>query len=199
MAFYFGFFELTLFLPGLNFAPAFHLSLSKKKNLQFAEAHNKVFMAVIDTMCDFIVIYKDDIPPNWLRDVLPSLLTKFGAALVPKTQEKILYALELVRSSFPVEVQLAHLFKMLLDPMQNLNFKVKLAVMEYLALILPAATLTDLEAVAAASVNDFRTVVGKIIDLANGTYTVSGGTQLQASMIMLPDLNAQHCLLPLRS
>lgn len=148
---------------------AFHLLASFLSSLQFNEAHNKVLMAVIDTMCDFIVIYKDDIPPNWLRDVIPSLLTKFGAALVPKTQEKILYALELVRNSFPVDTQLINLVKLVLDPLHNHNLKVKLAIMEFTALVLPLASANDLDTVVASSPSEFRGALTKMLDFANGT------------------------------
>ena len=147
---------------------------SARTHLQFNEAHNKVLMAVIDTMCDFIVIYKDEIPPNWLRDVIPGLLTKFGAGLVPKTQEKILYALELVRNSFPVETQLTNLIKLVLDPLHNHNTKVKLAVMEFTALVLPLATPNDFDATVAASPSEFRGALQKMLEFSNGGFCSTG-------------------------
>lgn len=155
-----------------------------------------MLMAVIDTMCDFIVIYKDDIPPNWLRDVIPGLLTKFGAGLVPKTQEKILYALELVRNNFPVETQLVNLIKLVLDPMHNHNIKVKLAVMEFIALVLPLASPNDFDALLAAGPSELRGAIQKMLDFINGAFKQSGNAILSCAHCprrrrpLLPDFSA---------
>jgi hypothetical protein len=77
---------------------------------QFNEPHKKVFSGVIDTMCDFVVIFKEEISDAWFRDCLVALLLKLGAELTAPTQTKVMHCLELLRSSFLGRLQLMAVF-----------------------------------------------------------------------------------------
>lgn len=60
-----------------------------------------------------------------MRDVLPAVLTRLGTGGTAAQQEDILATLELVRESFPTDIQLYHLFRMLLDTQAHHNLKVQ--------------------------------------------------------------------------
>ncbi|EGD72568.1 hypothetical protein PTSG_00593 [Salpingoeca rosetta] len=134
---------------------------------QLSETHNKVFIAVVDAIAELVVIYQRDLPPGWLRDVVPSLLLKFGGGVQQKIQEKVLHLLDLIRNTFPPQLQISHLFKFLIDQTQPQNSKAKLATVEYLGGVLTFAKPRDLEAVHEMSPSEYRSAMRTIIQMTN--------------------------------
>eukprot|EP00053_Salpingoeca_punica_P026132 m.19572 g.19572 ORF g.19572 m.19572 type:complete len:1435 (+) comp8482_c0_seq1:212-4516(+) len=141
---------------------------------QLSEPHNKVLAAVLDALCDFIVIFKSDCPAAWVAELLTELMNKMGADMVTTTHSKALYTLELIRDSFPVEQQLSLLFKLIveakqnaLDPRASFNNKSKVSMLEFIGLLLPRMAAENFENVYAAAATDTRTALQRVIDMAN--------------------------------
>lgn len=103
---------------------------------QFTETHHRVFAKAVDSMCDFIVIFKGELTPSWVHDCMAGLLVKQGSELGSGTFDKVSYALELIRGSFDVNHQIIGVFKMITDGKISQNVKVRLATMEYLSHLL---------------------------------------------------------------
>lgn len=133
----------------------------------FAEPHAKVIGSCIDCLCDYIVIYKADIPESWLFDLTCGLLLKLGGNLKPTINAKILYALELIRDSFEPLDQTSVVFRLILDKKQEQNIKVKTAVLEFLALLLPRMNASHLEGAFNASPSEARAAYRLMIHHSN--------------------------------
>ena len=95
-----------------------------------------------------------------------ALILKLGAELATPTQSKVLQCLELIRTSFSGRVQLLTVFRMMRD-YQGVaqNTKVKVAQMDYLALLLPKLDVSVLEGVGGTT--DTVAAVERIVAFCN--------------------------------
>jgi hypothetical protein len=136
------------------------------------EPHNKVFIGVIDSLKDFIVIFKSDCSPQWVADLLTELMRKMGADMLQPTEDRVLALLHYLRESFPTEQQLALMFKLIveakhntLDPRANFNVKAKRAILEFIGFLLEDLTTESFENVFATVLLDCRHAIQKVIDM----------------------------------
>jgi len=97
----------------------------------FADPHGKVFSMFLEMLPDFISIYKDQLD-DWLYIVMTQLLKKMGADLLGSVQTKVLKALQVVRESFPTQLQFTILSRYIVDQTQRPSLKVKIALLQYL-------------------------------------------------------------------
>lgn len=136
--------------------------LAEHFTAQLDESHKHVFSAVLDTMCDFIVIYKEDIPVIWVRSSISRMLLKLGSEMGSATQTKVMYALELFRTSYDQGMQLFAVFKMMVDKSTPQNTKVKIAQMEFVAHLLASLTTEVLKPLIVEQQHDYRNAMQRI-------------------------------------
>ncbi|OQV21602.1 CLIP-associating protein 2 [Hypsibius exemplaris] len=97
----------------------------------FNDPTTKVIGIFLDTLYDFVRVYKLDLG-TWLYTLLTKLLSKQGAELVPTVQTRIEKLFELIRASFPTDIQFQHLIRFITDQNQTPNVRVKAAVLTYM-------------------------------------------------------------------
>ncbi|XP_078377626.1 LOW QUALITY PROTEIN: CLIP-associating protein 1-like [Oculina patagonica] len=97
----------------------------------FFDPHNKVYSLFLDALCDFIVVNKVDLH-DWLFVLLSRLLTKLGTDLLSSLQSKVVRVLDVIRDSFPYDLQFSILTRFITDQTQTPNLKVKIAILQYL-------------------------------------------------------------------
>ncbi|KAK3736138.1 hypothetical protein QZH41_015538 [Actinostola sp. cb2023] len=110
------------------------LELSKVKDCLtrlFFDPHNKVYSSFLDALAEFIVVHKIDIH-DWLFVLLSRLLSKLGTDMLNSLQSKVVRVLDVVRDSFPYDLQFSILTRFITDQTQTPNLKVKIAVLQYL-------------------------------------------------------------------
>ncbi|CAB4013973.1 CLIP-associating 1-like isoform X2 [Paramuricea clavata] len=100
-------------------------------NRFFYDPHNKVYSAFLDTLTDFMVIHKADLN-EWLFILLTRLLCKLGADLLASVHSKVVRVLDVVRDSFPYDIQFSVMTRFISDNKQIANCKIKVAVLQYL-------------------------------------------------------------------
>ncbi|XP_039287567.1 CLIP-associating protein 2 isoform X3 [Nilaparvata lugens] len=105
----------------------------------FMDSHTKVFSLFLDTLNDVILSHRSDLN-SWLYVLLTRLLNKLGGDLLGSIQTKIHKSLDVVRSSFPSEVQMSTVLRFLCDATQTPNAKVKIATCDYITKL---AVMTD--------------------------------------------------------
>lgn len=105
----------------------------------FMDSHTKVFSLFLDTLNDVILSHRSDLN-SWLYVLLTRLLNKLGGDLLGSIQTKIHKSLDVVRSSFPSEIQMSTVLRFLCDATQTPNAKVKIATCDYITKL---AAMTD--------------------------------------------------------
>ncbi|XP_028390905.1 CLIP-associating protein 2-like isoform X3 [Dendronephthya gigantea] len=100
-------------------------------NRFFYDPHNKVYSAFLDTLTDFMVIHKADLN-EWLFILLTRLLCKLGGDLLASVHSKVVRVLDVVRDSFPYDIQFSVMTRFISDNKQIPNAKVKVAILQYL-------------------------------------------------------------------
>ncbi|PFX27552.1 CLIP-associating protein 1-A [Stylophora pistillata] len=93
----------------------------------FFDPHNKVYSLFLDALCDFIVVNKVDLH-DWLFVLLSRLLTKLGTDLLSSLQSKVVRVLDVIRDSFPYDLQFSILTRFITDQTQTPNLKESAAV-----------------------------------------------------------------------
>lgn len=97
----------------------------------------KVIAAVADGLSDFIVRFRDIENIGWIRKWTIGLVSKQGMNLIPLVQEKVSYALDLLRGSYDAATQIVALFEILANHSELQSQSAKLATMEHMQKILP--------------------------------------------------------------
>ncbi|XP_078449126.1 CLIP-associating protein 1-A-like isoform X5 [Lampetra planeri] len=97
----------------------------------FADPPSKVFSMFLETLVDFLVLYRDELH-DWLYLLLTQLLKKMGADLLGSVQTKVQRCLDVTRDSFQFDQQFNILMKFIVDQTQTPNLKVKVAVLKYI-------------------------------------------------------------------
>eukprot|EP00118_Oscarella_pearsei_P007437 m.36515 g.36515 ORF g.36515 m.36515 type:complete len:1097 (+) comp32260_c0_seq3:79-3369(+) len=123
----------------------------------FVEPHAKVFVLFLEMLCDFVRIFKCELT-SWLFVLLLRLLHKMGSELRGSMARKMAVTLDIVRESFDHGLQFTTILRIILDQTQPMNNKVKLAVLNYLLLLIP-----QMDSDVIQNVSDVRLGVGKII------------------------------------
>ncbi|XP_054279467.1 CLIP-associating protein 2 isoform X5 [Macrosteles quadrilineatus] len=97
----------------------------------FMDSHTKVFSLFLDTLNELILMHRADLN-SWLYVLLTRLLNKLGGDLLGSIQNKIIKSLDVIRESFPPELQMSSVLRFLTDPTQTPGPKVKTAALNYL-------------------------------------------------------------------
>ncbi|XP_075218993.1 CLIP-associating protein isoform X2 [Lycorma delicatula] len=105
----------------------------------FMDSHTKVFSLFLDTLNDLIIAHRTDLN-FWLYILLTRLLNKLGGDLLGSIQNKIHKSLDVVRTSFPSDVQMSTVLRFLCDATQTPNARVKTAACNYITKL---AAVTD--------------------------------------------------------
>ncbi|XP_071448621.1 CLIP-associating protein 1 isoform X11 [Hetaerina americana] len=108
----------------------------------FMDTHTKVFSLFLDTLNELVASHNSDLH-DWLYVLLTRLLNKLGTDLLSSTQNKIHKSLEIVRDSFPYDLQMNVVLRFLVDQTQTPNAKVKVAMLTYLARLAACMEPTD--------------------------------------------------------
>lgn len=112
----------------------------------FTDSHTKVFSLFLDALTVLIETHKDDLHEN-LYFIMSRLINKLGADLLGSVQAKTLKTLDLVRYCFPYSLQLALLFRLMMDNTQTPNSRVKVALLNYLTALVRDMQPSDLTAI----------------------------------------------------
>lgn len=102
----------------------------------FMDSHTKVFSLFSDTLNELIITHRADLN-SWLYVLLTRLLNKLGADLLGSIQTKIHKSLDVVRDSFPCELQMSAVLRFLVDATQTPNARVKTAALNYITKLAP--------------------------------------------------------------
>lgn len=154
----------------------------------FSDQHTKVFSIFLDTLNMFITIYREHLT-DWLFVLLTRLLIKQGGENLSTVNKKILACLDTVRTSFTIELQFKTLITFIKDSsIQQSNFKVKIAVLSYLQVLLLTMKSSDLHAN-----EDLKQALIRIVGLSGEPKSFELRKSAQSVLIALYNLNAPEC------
>uniref|UniRef100_A0A914W2I6 TOG domain-containing protein n=1 Tax=Plectus sambesii TaxID=2011161 RepID=A0A914W2I6_9BILA len=150
----------------------------------FVEQHNKTFSLFLDTLVDFLAGYRSDLC-DWLYVLLTRLLTKSGNELLPSVSSKVQKTLDVVRESFPYDLQFNTLSRYIQDPVHTPSLKVKVALLEYLHDL-----LLRMDSGAFSNTAEVRQAVSKIISWVNEPKSADVRRVSQEVLVAMFSLNA---------
>nr|XP_057906744.1 CLIP-associating protein 1-B-like isoform X6 [Doryrhamphus excisus] len=149
----------------------------------FADPHSKVFSMFLETLVDFIVVYREDLL-DWLFVLLTQLLKKMGADLLGSVQAKVQKALDVTRESFPYEQQFNILMRFIVDQTQTPNLKVKVAILRYIEALARQMDPSDF-----VNTSETRLAVSRIITWTTEPKSSDVRKAAQVVLIALFELN----------
>ncbi|XP_031566789.1 CLIP-associating protein 1-like isoform X2 [Actinia tenebrosa] len=162
------------------------LELSKVKDCLtrlFFDPHNKVYSSFLDALAEFIVVHKVDIQ-DWLFVLLSRLLTKLGTEMLNSLQSKVVGVLDVVRDSFPYDLQFSILTRFITDQTQTPNLKVKIAVLQYLQGLISLMDSSDF-----TNSGETRLAVSRIISWTTEPKSAEVRKESAAVIVALFELN----------
>ncbi|XP_041459122.1 CLIP-associating protein 1-A-like isoform X6 [Lytechinus variegatus] len=149
----------------------------------FADPQSKTFSLFLETLGEFIIVHKTELL-DWLFVLITRLLQKMGSDLLGSILNKIQRTLEIVRESFPYEIQFRILTKYIMDQTQTPNMKTKVAMLRYME------SLTDVMDPADFSNSaETRLAVSRIIGWTKEAKSPEVRRASQAVLIALFELN----------
>ncbi|XP_068742219.1 CLIP-associating protein 1-like isoform X2 [Montipora capricornis] len=149
----------------------------------FFDPHNKVYSLFLDALCDFIVVNKVDLH-DWLFVLLSRLLTKLGTELLNSLQSKVVRVLDVIRDSFPYDLQFSILTRFITDQTQTPNLKVKIAILQYLQGLIGLMDPSDF-----TNSGETRLAVSRIITWTTEPKSVDVRKESAAVIVALFELN----------
>uniref|UniRef100_A0A1B6GM36 TOG domain-containing protein n=1 Tax=Cuerna arida TaxID=1464854 RepID=A0A1B6GM36_9HEMI len=169
----------------------------------FMDSHTKVFSLFLDALNELMAVHRADLN-SWLYVLLTRLLNKLGADLLGSIQSKIQKTLDIVRESFPHELQMASLLRFLTDPTQTPNLRVKTAALNYItklaAVADPSSALSPPSAKQTARGDPLQAAMHKMIGWTMGD-SIKQGSELrraaQEAIMALFNLNTPQVTLRL--
>ncbi|XP_067022824.1 CLIP-associating protein 1-like isoform X3 [Acropora muricata] len=170
----------------LNSGVLSQVELSKIKDCLtrlFFDPHNKVYSLFLDALCDFIVVNKVDLH-DWLFVLLSRLLTKLGTELLNSLQSKVVRVLDVIRDSFPYDLQFSILTRFITDQTQTPNLKVKIAILQYLQGLIGLMDPSDF-----TNSGETRLAVSRIITWTTEPKSVDVRKESAAVIVALFELN----------
>lgn len=97
----------------------------------FMDSHTKGLCVFLDTVNELIKRHKIELH-DWLYVLLQRIFHKLGTDLLSSTHAKLLNTLDIIKKNFPIHLQLACVYRFLVDATQTPNSKVKVAVLTFL-------------------------------------------------------------------
>ena len=154
----------------------------------FGDQHTKVFSLFLDVLNTFIAVYREHLR-DWLFVLLTRLLMKQGSENLSTVNRKILMCLETVRTSFALDIQLKTLLTFVKDnSMQTCNYKVKIAVLNYLQVLFTHMKSEDVRVS-----DDLKYAVCRIMTMTADPKYVDVRRTATATFVALYNLNAPEC------
>uniref|UniRef100_A0A8C4NG50 Uncharacterized protein n=1 Tax=Eptatretus burgeri TaxID=7764 RepID=A0A8C4NG50_EPTBU len=148
-----------------------------------ADPQSKVFVLLVETLVDFIQVYKDELH-DWLLMLVSQLLKLMGTDLRVSLHSKVNNALDLVRESFPCEQQFSILMRFIVDQTQSSSLKMKVAVLCYIEKLSKRMKPNDF-----ANSSEARLAMSRIITWTSEPKSFDVRKAAQAVLISLFDLN----------
>ncbi|XP_030829292.1 CLIP-associating protein 1-A isoform X5 [Strongylocentrotus purpuratus] len=149
----------------------------------FADPSSKTFSLFLETLGEFIIVHKAELL-DWLFVLITRLLQKMGSDLLGSVLNKVQRTLEIVRESFPYEIQFRILTKYIMDQTQTPNMKTKVAMLRFME------SLTDVMDPADFSNSaETRLAVSRIIGWTKEAKSPEVRRASQAVLIALFELN----------
>ncbi|XP_070536539.1 CLIP-associating protein 1-B-like isoform X15 [Ptychodera flava] len=149
----------------------------------FADPHGKVFSLFLETLSDFITIHKMDLS-DWLYILLTRLLLKMGMDLLGSVHAKVERALDVVRDSFPYDLQFNILTRFIVDQTQTPNVKTKVALLKYMQYLIELMDPSDF-----VNSSETRLAVSRIISWTREAKSLDVRKVSQLVLIGLFELN----------
>ncbi|VDO91959.1 unnamed protein product [Soboliphyme baturini] len=174
----------TVFKSGRRLTPS-----ELKKTCQifvrlFVDPHNMTSTLFLDTLVEFLFAYRHELY-DWLYVLLSRLLMKQGSELLASVQKKLCKTLEVVRESFPYDLQFQTLVRYITDPAQTPSLKVKLSFLHYLNDLICVMDSTQLP-----NTSDVRQAVSRIIQWTGDPKSLEIRIASQNVLVSLFSLNA---------
>ncbi|CAM1312763.1 CLASP1 (predicted) [Pycnogonum litorale] len=101
----------------------------------FMDPNNKIFNLFLDVLNDMIIVHKHELH-HWVHALLTRLINKIGMDPVPSILSKLFKTTDIIRDSFPYDLQFTCAMRYLGDQTQTPNVKAKAAILNYLRVIL---------------------------------------------------------------
>ncbi|KAG1714573.1 CLIP-associating protein 1 [Nymphon striatum] len=101
----------------------------------FMDPNNKIFNLFLDVLNEVIMAHKRELH-HWLYALLTRLINKLGTDPVPSVQTKLYRTMDIIRDSFPYDLQFNSIMRFLVDQTQTPNVKAKSALLNYLRVVL---------------------------------------------------------------
>uniref|UniRef100_A0A2H8TIG7 CLIP-associating protein 1 n=1 Tax=Melanaphis sacchari TaxID=742174 RepID=A0A2H8TIG7_9HEMI len=165
------------------------------------DSQTKAISLFLDVLNELIITHSQYLE-YWLYTLLVKLFNKGGSDILNSVHSKILKTLEIIRSSFPCDLQLTAVFKFLTDPSQTPNIKIKIFAMSYISQL---AVNADSRSIFLSVVNDKKDYATlaliKMIGWTMCNNNIKQGPELrrasQEAILALYSLNASQITLRL--
>ncbi|XP_025199687.1 CLIP-associating protein 1-like [Melanaphis sacchari] len=165
------------------------------------DSQTKAISLFLDVLNELIITHSQYLE-YWLYTLLVKLFNKGGSDILNSVHSKILKTLEIIRSSFPCDLQLTAVFKFLTDPTQTPNIKIKIFAMSYISQL---AVNADSRSIFLSVVNDKKDYATlaliKMIGWTMCNNNIKQGPELrrasQEAILALYSLNASQITLRL--
>ena len=159
---------------------------------QLAETNAKVIAAVADELLDFLAKFRDVTESlDWIRSWTAGLVGKRGMDLPSLVQEKVVYALDMLRGSFDAALQVIAVFEILANTRELQTVGAKIGLMEQLDKLLPDYDAEMFQSAYADNSVDFLSGIHKMAE-----FVTSKSADLRRlstnNMLKLFQLDTQH-------
>jgi len=167
----------------------------------FMDSQTKVISLFLDVLNELIVTHSQYLD-YWLYTLLVKLFMKGGSDILGSVHSKIMKTLEIIRLSFPFDLQLTAVFKFLTDPTQTPNVKIKIFAMSYISQLAVSADSGSIFVSVVNGKKDYATLaLIKMIGWTMCNNNIKQGAELrrasQEAILALYSLNASQITLRL--
>ncbi|XP_037940370.1 CLIP-associating protein-like [Teleopsis dalmanni] len=153
----------------------------------FMDTHTKVYSLFLDVVNELLLTNADDLH-DWLFILLTRLFNKLGTDLLNSMNGKIWKTLQLVHESFPTDLQMKDVFRILTDAAQTPSAKTKIAILKFLTnLATTYCKNTDFPSEDGSS--QVEKAVLKIVQLAGDQKSVELRGQARLCLVALYNCN----------
>jgi len=167
----------------------------------FMDSQTKVITLFLDVLNELIVTHNQYLE-YWLYTLIVKLFIKGGSDILGSVHSKIMKTLEIIRLSFPFDLQLTAVFKFLTDPTQTPNVKIKIFAMSYISQLAVSADSGSIFVSVVNGKKDYATLaLIKMIGWTMCNNNIKQGAELrhasQEAILALYSLNASQITLRL--
>lgn len=186
--------QLQMLLEGEK--PLSHNDMIKVKGIfrkLFSDPHNKVFGMFLDVLGRFVEDHKEYLD-DFLFLMLLRLLHRQGTDMLSSVHYKLMTVLELIRKNFEPEQQFVTLGRILTDPQQPMNTKVKQAWLEYFLELIGQMESSDFK-----DDSETQQMVARLLDMTSDPSSMELRRSAQRGVVGLFELNPASLTLLIRN